>query len=257
MVSADPTADPTSMLQMLETSADSLYQGVEQMTDEQVREPSGLPGWTRGHVLAHVARNADALVNLLTWARTGEETPMYPSRQVRDDQIAAGSGRAAAEQRADLLESQARFVAAAAQMREADWRARVRWGADGAEASADLVPWMRLVEIEVHHVDLGLGYTPAHWPAAFVKSQLGRTAEDFRSRPDTPAMTLRALDDDVELVLGGADGADGAGPVVCGPQAALLAWLMGRSDGAGLTLMEHPGSAEPGGGPLPVLAPWR
>ena len=39
----------------------------------QVAGPSRLPGWSRGHVLSHLARNADALVNLLTWARTGIE----------------------------------------------------------------------------------------------------------------------------------------------------------------------------------------
>jgi maleylpyruvate isomerase len=41
--------------------------------------PSLLPGWSRRTVIAHVARNADALCNLLTWARTGVETPMYAS----------------------------------------------------------------------------------------------------------------------------------------------------------------------------------
>ena len=178
---------------------------------------------------------------------------MYPSPQVRDDDIAAGAGRTAAEQRADLLDSQARFMAAAAQMQEVDWQARVRWGSDGQDAGADLVPWLRLVELEVHHVDLDLGYTPAHWTVAFGRRQLTLPVEDFRSRPDTPAMTLRALDDGGEHVLGD----DGAGPVVCGPQAALLAWLIGRSDGTGLTLLEHADSAEPGSGPLPVLAPWR
>jgi len=254
MVSAEPTADPTTMLEMLETSADNLSHGVQGLTDGQVGEPSALPGWTRGHVLAHVARNADALVNLLTWARTGEETPMYPSRRVRDDAIAAGAARSAAEQRADVLESQARFMAAAAQMREADWAARVRWGAEGQEAAAHLVPWLRLVELEVHHVDLDMGYTPAHWTASFVRGQLERTVEDFRSRTDTPAMTLRVLDDGAEYVLGGAGASE---PVVCGPRAAVLAWLIGRSDGSGLTLLEHAGSAEAGSGPLPVLEPWR
>jgi len=253
MVSVEPTADPTSMLQMLETSADNLAHGLDDLTDDRVGEPSALPGWTRGHVLTHVARNADALVNLLTWARTGVETPMYPSRQVRDDDIAAGAGRTAEEHRADLLESQARFMAAAEQMGDEHWRAGIRWGSDGQDATADLVPWLRLVEIEVHHVDLDLGYTPAHWTAAFARRQLRRAAEDFRARPDTPAVTLRALDDDTEHLLAG----DRTGPVVCGPQAALLAWLIGRSDGTGLSVMGHGDSTEPGSGPLPVLPPWR
>jgi maleylpyruvate isomerase len=254
MVSAEPTPDPTTMLQMLETSADSLTHGVAELTDEQVRAPSALPGWTRGHVLTHVARNADALVNLLTWARTGVEMPMYPSRQVRDDEIAAGASRAATEQRADLLQSQARFVDAAEQMGEEHWQARVRWGSAGQDAAADLVPWLRLVELEVHHVDLDLGYTPAHWTASFVRRQLARTVEDFRTRTDTPAMALRAVDDDTEHVLGAGHG---TGPVVSGPQASLLAWLVGRSDGTGLTLLEHSDSTEAGSGLLPVLAPWR
>ena len=40
------------------------------MAGEAFRAPSALPGWTRAHVLTHLARNADAMVNLLTWART-------------------------------------------------------------------------------------------------------------------------------------------------------------------------------------------
>src|SRR5256885_15091039 len=60
-------------------------------------EPSLLPGWTRGHVLTHVARNGDGLGNLLRWARTGTETPMYASREARRADIEAGAGRSAAE----------------------------------------------------------------------------------------------------------------------------------------------------------------
>ena len=58
------------------------------LTDQEFDRPSLLPGWDRRHVVAHVARNADALVNLMTWARTGEETPMYPSVEARDAGIA-------------------------------------------------------------------------------------------------------------------------------------------------------------------------
>ena len=35
------------------------------ISDTQAREPSLLPGWSRGHVLTHIARNADGLGNLL------------------------------------------------------------------------------------------------------------------------------------------------------------------------------------------------
>jgi len=62
------------------------------LSDADVWAPSGLPGWSRGHVLAHVAGNADSLVTLLTWAATGVEHPQYPSREARDAAIEAGAG---------------------------------------------------------------------------------------------------------------------------------------------------------------------
>ena len=53
------------------------------MGDDAFAKPSSLPDWTRAHVLTHVARNADAMVNLVTWARTGVPTPAYPSPDER------------------------------------------------------------------------------------------------------------------------------------------------------------------------------
>src|SRR5919197_4025618 len=79
------------------------------LTDGDARAASRLAGWSRGHVLTHLARNADALVNLLTWARTGVERPMYVSSDQRDADIEAGAGRTADELRADLRESAQRF----------------------------------------------------------------------------------------------------------------------------------------------------
>ncbi len=52
---------------------------LERVDDEGFVQPCGLPDWTRADVVAHMARNADALMNLLAWARTGDEKPMYPS----------------------------------------------------------------------------------------------------------------------------------------------------------------------------------
>src|SRR5437763_14459256 len=60
------------------------------LSEAQAREPSLLPGWSRGHVLTHIARNADGMVNLLRWARTGTQTPMYASAASRAADIEAG-----------------------------------------------------------------------------------------------------------------------------------------------------------------------
>src|ERR1041385_6710494 len=75
--------------------------------------PSRLPGWTRGHVVTHVARNAEALTRLLAWARTGIEPPMYPSAQARDADIEAGAARPQPAQLDDLRRAGAAFAAAA------------------------------------------------------------------------------------------------------------------------------------------------
>ena len=41
---------------------------IEDLTDDDVRAPSLLPGWTRAHVISHISRNADALARVLAAA---------------------------------------------------------------------------------------------------------------------------------------------------------------------------------------------
>src|SRR5262245_10304249 len=84
-------------IEAVEAATESLYASIAGLTEPQAREASLLPGWSRGHVLTHIARNADALTNLVTWARTGVETPMYSSRDQRAADIEAGSGRPAVQ----------------------------------------------------------------------------------------------------------------------------------------------------------------
>src|SRR6266496_3912112 len=88
-------------------ATDRLLATAAALSDTQAREPSLLPGWTRGHVLTHIARNADGMVNLLHWARTGTQTPMYASPESRAADIEAGAGRPAAGLAADVRESAA------------------------------------------------------------------------------------------------------------------------------------------------------
>jgi len=214
------------------------------VSDEQAREPSSLPGWSRGHVLTHLARNADGLRNLLIWARTGVVTPQYPSMQVRNEEIEAGAGRPARELVIDFANSATAFGTEAAELGDADWAAEVR-GARGPAHPAWYTLWRRLSELEIHHVDLDAGYRPADWPADFARECLQEVTPRFCG-DDSPAALLRTADDGTEYRIGPSEQEPAI--TITGPPRALLAWLLGRSDGAGL-------AATPAG-PLPPVPPW-
>lgn len=209
-------------------------------------EPSHLPGWTRAHVTAHVARNADALVNLLTWARTGVETPMYTSAAQRAADIQEGARRADGELRVDLRAADARFAAAAADLPPPCWDAAVRT-ARGRTVPASEVPWMRAREVWVHAVDLNAGVTFAGIPRPVVLALLDDVATAFTGRSDMPAVELRARDEDRRWVLGPAG--TSAPVVVTGEAAGLAAYATGRPSPSPLD------TATPGGA-LPALPAW-
>ena len=173
------------------------------LTDAQAREPSRLPGWSRGHVLTHLARNADSLRNLLIWARTGVETPQYASVDEREAGITEGAGRPAAELRADIEATGAEFAAEAASLRAGDWDATVR-GLRGAGHPAWYTLWRRLTEVEIHHVDLGAGYRPADWPPAFSGQLLARLGVELQA-PNVPRVTLHASGTGASYTVGQAE----------------------------------------------------
>jgi maleylpyruvate isomerase len=234
--------DPTSRLETIEAATAALMQTLEGLDDENAHAPTRLPGWTRGHVVTHLARNADGLVNLLIWARTGVKTPMYPSRAQRGADIEAGSTRSAAALLDDLGRSHLRLMAAARELPLESWSAPIAWGKEDNPGAAEVIPKLRQVEVEVHHVDLDLGYTPHDWPAGFVARMLHVTASD-QPRDDGQSFVLKATDLGREYAVGD------SGPAISGRSDALLAWLIGRSDGADLHV-------DPAGA-LPQLGAWR
>jgi maleylpyruvate isomerase len=238
-------SSPAQIGQRIDAATSRLIATAASLTDEQVRQPSPLPGWSRGHVLTHIARNADGLRNLLTWARTGVRTPQYASQQARDAEIEAGAGRVAAAQLADLAESAAVFAAERDQLADGDWDTMVQ-GLNGPPHPAWFTLRRRLSEVEIHHVDLDAGYHPANWPADFVAYSLPRVAGGFAGEQDCPAVRLREAGAGTEYLIGPA-GQD-PGLTVTGPGHGLLGWLIGRSSGAGLT-------TDPAG-PLPRLPAW-
>ena len=198
---------------------------VDRLTDDALAEGSALPGWSRAHVVAHLARNADALVNLLTWARTGVETPMYPSRAVRDADIETTAALPPARLRADYVAACDRLATAIEGMPADAWTAEVRNG-QGVTVVASLVPWMRAKEIWVHGTDLRAGLGFADLPADFCTALVDDVLELFASRDQRVEVTIVATD--VDRTWG-----DG-GTRVEGPVAAVAAWLT-RSDASGLT----------------------
>jgi maleylpyruvate isomerase len=90
------TTDPLALVEDIRTATNRLITSASALDDPGVTGASVLPGWTRGHVLTHISRNADGATNLLTWARTGVPTPQYASLDQRARDIEAGAGRRAA-----------------------------------------------------------------------------------------------------------------------------------------------------------------
>jgi maleylpyruvate isomerase len=240
----DPAAVAADLRAAVDAATLRLRQAAAGLSDQQARAQSRLPGWSRGHVLTHIARNADGLRNLLIWARTGVVTPQYADAGERARDIAAGAGRPVADLLADLDASAAALAAEADSLRPDDWAAEVH-GLHGDPHPAWFTLQRRLTEVEVHHIDLGAGYSPDDWPLDFAATLLPSVAADFGDA-GAPAVLLRATDTGSELRIGPPDTVPAV--EISGPASALLAWLIGRGSGAGLDVVPA--------GQLPALPPW-
>jgi maleylpyruvate isomerase len=147
-----------------------------------------LPGWTGRHLVAHVAANAEALLNLAHWAATGEETPMYSSRQQRDADIDRSARRSPAELRRWVQASVGRLAVALAGLTDAQWSQTVRT-VQGRQVPATEVPWLRAREVMVHSVDLDPALEFDALPGAFLVALVDDVAAR-RSTGDQPALAL-------------------------------------------------------------------
>jgi maleylpyruvate isomerase len=155
------------------------------LTDAQAHAPSRLPGWTVGHVLSHLARHADSVVRRLEASVRGEMIDQYEGGAAgRAAAIEAGAGRTARELTDDVRAGLAAVEAALAAMPADAWERETR-GVDGVVQPASLVAHRRIREVEIHHVDLGLGYEPANWPDEFVAQMLTDQLPSLASRADS------------------------------------------------------------------------
>jgi maleylpyruvate isomerase len=188
------------------------------LTEAGARRPSLLPAWTVGHVLTHLARNADSHVRMLEGARRGEVADQYAGgNEQRAADIEAGAGRRADELVADVVGTAGRLEEAWAATPEEVWRTGRGRVVGGIWPVAEL-PFRRWREVEIHHVDLGLSYGVEDWPDAYVDAELARALPSLDARlPAGASVEVGSLD-----------------------RRRLLAWVVGRS-------------VEPS---LPVLTPW-
>nr|WSZ95452.1 maleylpyruvate isomerase family mycothiol-dependent enzyme [Streptomyces sp. NBC_00857] len=222
-------------------ATDRLLGAAAPLDNAAVAAPSRLPGWSRGHVLAHIARNADALVNVL------EGRPMYPDAVTRDADIERDAPRGLEVHLADVRNTADRFQHSAAV--PADWD-RVVTMRNGVTDVAARLPFRRLIEVELHHVDLGLDRDLEDLSEEFTLREIAFLAERFSGNPDIPPLTLGTPDggpDGREWHTGRTEATEGTRLSVTGPAADLMGWLAGRRDGAALECS--------GGGRLPVLPP--
>ena len=160
------------------------------ITEPDLRAPSLLPGWTRAHVLGHLARGADAMRNVLVSVRTGQDRPAYASAEARAADIEHSASLQASELVADLAATAMALRTVAKQLPDAGWQLPVRVLDSAPFPAAELLT-RRLVEVELHHCDLGAGYAPADWPHAFATMEL---AEPMRSERAERANCTRAAE---------------------------------------------------------------
>lgn len=207
------------------------------LTDDELQGASALPGWTRAHVLTHVAQAADSRTRLLRAAQAGRAGQQYPSEEARAEAIDAGARRPPAVIRADTHRAIQDCLTAIREHPDQLWDALAMWLRAGRRPVRGVVPSLR-GELEYHHVDLAAGYQPADWPGDFVAIELSRVAGLMDRHAGAPPMTLTGP---AMLRIGTSPPVD-----VTGPPAAMLAWLAGRSDGSDL---------DPGGPSLPAIPP--
>lgn len=192
-------------------------------SDDALAGPTALPGWTGKHVLAHVAANADALRNLVRWASTGEETPMYSSPEQRNADIADGAERPVADLREWVARSAKELEAGLDGLTEEQWQHEVRT-AQGRLVPATEIPWMRTREVMIHAFDLSGAVGFRDMPHEFHAALLDDIVAKRSGTGDGPALHLEPTDDERGWDVAG----DGDATTVRGPLSQLAAYLCGR-----------------------------
>jgi maleylpyruvate isomerase len=248
---------PAADIEGVRLATRSLLRTIDDLTDAQAGRGSLLPDWTRAEVLTHIARNADGVRRLAEAAARGDIDAQYPGgAEQRAADIAAGRGVGAAALRTDVRRASDALMAAWCALPDEAW-GREGNVIDGTRTISHTV-WSRWREVELHHLDLDLGYQPSDWPIVFVRRALcerverlaapdqhdhaGRVSDEARYRieaSDHGRAWVLAVDAS-GVSLFGDDGSVAVDATVSGWGCDLLAWLYGRDPGGELEVSGRP-----------------
>lgn len=226
----EPPSVP-ELITAIESSTASLAESVGSLRPEQINDDCALPRWTRGHLLTHLARNADGLRNLLLAARSGEPLRMYASSAARDEDIRVGATRQPEVIVADFSLSHDGLASEIRHLPASDWNRRVTLHtvAGPAEQPASAILEMRLREVEIHHVDLAIGHDYSTTEASTLHLLLVQ-ATGRHAKGTTRGLDFTATDTGRRYIVDEQSAAQ-AGPDVASASAAeLLGYLTGRAD---------------------------
>lgn len=190
----------------------------EGLTDEHVAKPSRLPGWTVGHVLAHLTLHASSFVRLFVEAEAGRIGRQYPGGlPERAAAIERDADLTANEHVERLRKAIYTLEGAWAQARTA-WEGRAEMASGTVVAISDL-PLRRWREVEVHMGDMDLVefrcFGPMAWSNEYVRRDLRVMTMQWSARGSMGMNTLPS-------------------EVACLEDRWRLAWLLGRHDVPGV-----------------------
>lgn len=228
---------PDEPLKWMSEGFDYFAARLGKLEDDQLAEPSALPGWTRKHVIAHLGFNARAVGRLVRWAQTGQKTPMYPSPNARAEEIAEGAQWNGERLRRFVRDEQGALSDALNALDNIAWTAKVVTG-QGRTVPASELPWMRTREVWIHALDLGVGGSFDDFPPAMLDRLIAEAVAKHQAI-GVPDLAVRATDRAGDTV--------GQSTHVEGTAAGLARWLT-RRDPDGVRTAD--GSA------LPGLKPW-
>jgi maleylpyruvate isomerase len=238
----DHDLGPRDAFELLLDATQGLVRTVDGLEDEALAGPSGLPDWTRAHLVAHLALNAEGLAGVLEGGARGEPTTMYRSDDDRDADILELADAEPAELRERFLASTTLIASAIDRFPDVHWPESFERTPGGRLLRYAAIPGMRLREVQIHHVDLDAGFSPADWPARFGAHLVGAMV---KRGPSEDSFRVLATDLARTWVVGTDPGASGT--IVSGPVGDLAWWLTGRPPA---------GSLSSSTGDLPPVKAW-